>query len=124
MKLAIGDVVRGRDALALGTVAGVTSTDTGRLVMVQLPDGGFHFSDPGSLIVVARRTAPTTTGRNVVALLAFGIALFAAFVGCRSARELGADWLLAFLSGLGGHTAVMAAYQWWLRLTGPRRFRV
>ncbi|MFD0386006.1 hypothetical protein ACFQ2B_37345 [Streptomyces stramineus] len=53
-----------------------------------------------------------------------GIALAAAFIGCRSAEELGADWLLTFLAGLGSYQAVVSAYQCWLHLTGPRRFRV
>ncbi|MEV6671080.1 hypothetical protein [Streptomyces sp. NPDC051162] len=124
MKLAIGDVVRGRDDADLGVVAGIVNHGNAKLVMVQGSGGMPHLAAPGALVVVARRVQSTTTVQGVVALIAVGIALLAAYIGCRSARELGADWLLTVLSGLGGYAAVMGAHQWWVLLTGPRRLRV
>ncbi|GAA0372285.1 hypothetical protein [Streptomyces blastmyceticus] len=124
MKLAIGDVVRGRDDADLGVVAGIVNHGSAELVMVEGPGGMPHLARPSKLVVVARRVQPTTTVQGVVALIAVGIALLAAYIGCRSAQELGADWLLTVLSGLGGYAAVMGAHQWWVLLTGPRRFRV
>ncbi|GGP72454.1 hypothetical protein [Streptomyces abikoensis] len=124
MKLAIGDVVRACDDKALGTVAGVVGRGREKLVMIHGYGGMRRFTEPGGLELVARHTAPMTTGRQAVALIALGLALLAAYIGCRSARDLGASWLLSFLAGFGGYGAVMTAYQWWFRLTGPRRFRV
>ncbi|MFF4735053.1 hypothetical protein ACFY2W_04005 [Streptomyces sp. NPDC001262] len=124
MKLAIGDVVRVRDDKALGTVAGITDRETERLVLVRVPGGGTCITEPRELTIVARPVAPMTTGRSVVALFALGVALVAGFISCRSAQELGASWALTLVSSLGGFCAVMITYQWCLRLTGPRRFRV
>lgn len=124
MKLAIGDVVRARDDKALGTVAGVVGRGNDRLVMIHGYGGMRRFTEPGGLELIARHTAPMTTGRHIVALIAFGLALLTAYIGCHSARDLGASWPLSFLAGFGGYGAVMTAYQWWFRLTGPRRFRV
>ncbi|QLE73969.1 hypothetical protein FGW37_22430 [Streptomyces rectiverticillatus] len=124
MKLAIGDVVRGRHDVALGTVAGINEHTDGRLVVVWMPGGGFRLLEPSALSVVARCSAPSTPVRSVLALLVLAVALFAGFVSSRSVGELGADWLLILLAGLGGCTAVVIPYQCLLRLTGPRRFRV
>ncbi|MEU5424319.1 hypothetical protein AB0H73_01735 [Streptomyces olivoreticuli] len=124
MKLAIGDVVRGRDGADLGVVAGIVNHGSAKLVMVEGPGGMPHLATPSALVVVARRVQPTTTVQGFVALTAVSVALLAAYIGCRSAEELGADWLLTVLSGLGGYAAVMGVHQWWVLLTGPRRFRV
>lgn len=124
MRLAIGDVVRHRGDMALGTVAGVASHDRGNLVLVNVSGEGIRLSHPDALDVVAQRPAPTSTARGVVALLALVLAVAATVIACRSAAEQGADWLLTVLAGLGGYTAVASAYQWALRLAGPRRFRV
>lgn len=124
MQLAIGDVVRDRSDFALGTVAGIASQSSGNLVALQLSGGAVRLVEPDDLDLVARYAKPTTTGRSVMTLAVLVVAVLAAYVGCRSALNLGADWPLAFLMGLGYHTAVMTAFQWWLRLTGPRRFRV
>ncbi|MCD9144335.1 hypothetical protein [Streptomyces albireticuli] len=120
MKLAIGDVVQGHHEVALGTVAGITDHGDGKLVVVRVPGGGLRLLEPNALTLIARRTMPVTRGRSVATL----IALIAAFIGCRSADDLGADWLLTVLAGLGSFKAVVIAYQCWLHLTGPRRFRV
>ncbi|RLV01335.1 hypothetical protein CTZ27_12600 [Streptomyces griseocarneus] len=125
MKLGIGDVVRDRNGnTLLGSVAGITSQENVTYVVLRLPGGGKHLADPSSLQVMARRAEAPTTGQSVVAVIALLISFFAAYVGCRSAQNLGADWLLTVLCGLGGYSAVMTVFQMWLRLTGPRRFRV
>ncbi|UQI47879.1 hypothetical protein M1P56_27860 [Streptomyces sp. HU2014] len=124
MKLAIGDVVQGHHEVALGTVAGITDHGDGKLVVVRVPGGGLRLLEPGALTLVARHAMPVTPGRSVAALIVLGIALVAAFIGCRSAEGLGADWLLTVLAGLGSYKAVVLVYQCWLHLTGPRRFRV
>ncbi|MEU5418752.1 hypothetical protein ACH4UT_28630 [Streptomyces sp. NPDC020799] len=124
MKLAIGDVVRGHDDTDLGVVAGVVNQGASCLVMVEVPGGMRRLAAPGALVVVARSVRPTTPVQGVVGLIAVIIGLLAAYIGCRSAQELGADWLLTVLSGLGGYTLVMTAHQCWVTLTGPRRFRV
>ncbi|MBB5117572.1 hypothetical protein AF335_03410 [Streptomyces eurocidicus] len=124
MKLAIGDVVQGHHEVALGTVAGITDHGDGKLVVVRVPGGGLRLLDPSALTLVARRAVPTTPGRSVAALIVLGIALIAALIGCRSAEDLGADWLLTVLAGLGSYKAVVITYECWLHLTGPRRFRV
>ncbi|MGW1076544.1 hypothetical protein [Streptomyces sp. NPDC002537] len=124
MKLAIGDVVRGRDETDLGVVAGIVDHGSAKLVMIEGPGGTRRLAAPRTLVLAARHVEPTTTGQSILALIAVGVALFAAYVGCRSARDLGADWLLTVLSGMGGSTAVMTVHQCWGFLTGPRRFRV
>lgn len=124
MRLAIGDVVRDQTDLALGTVAGVTNHSGGSLVAVCLPGDAVRLCRPGDLDVVARHVRPTTTRRGVIALGVLIVAFLGAYVGSEWAWTLGADWPLILISGLGGYTAIATAYQWALRLTGPRRFRV
>lgn len=124
MRLAIGDVVRDRNDLALGTVAGVTSHPGGSLVAVYLPEDAVRLCAPSDLDVVARYARPTTTRDGVIGLVVVILGLLAAYLGSDAAWEQGAGWLLALLSGLGAWTAVMTAYQWALRLNGPRRLRV
>jgi hypothetical protein len=124
MQLAIGDVVRDRNDLVLGTVAGVTNHPGGGLVAVYLPGDAVRLCHPSDLDVVARYVKPATTRQGVIALGVVILGLLAAYVGSDAAWEQGAGWPLVLLSGLGPHTAVMTAYQWALRLTGPRRFRV
>ncbi|MEW2029673.1 hypothetical protein AB0901_03980 [Streptomyces roseifaciens] len=124
MKLAIGDVVRARHDVALGTVAGINEHTDGRLVVVRIPGGGFRLLEPSALSIVARCATRPTPARTVLTLVVLAVALLVGFISCRSAEELGADWLLILLAGLGGCTAVAIPYQCLLRLTGPRRFRV
>ncbi|MFC5719613.1 hypothetical protein ACFP1Z_05395 [Streptomyces gamaensis] len=124
MKLVVGDVVRDRTDMALGTVTGVVNHGTDRLVAVRLPGGGQRFIEPRGVAIVARRVEPITTGRKVVAVFALVVGLLAAYFGWQAARDIGADWGLAILAGLGGYTAVVVQYQWWLRVSGPRRFHV
>ncbi|WP_369377394.1 hypothetical protein [Streptomyces sp. cg36] len=124
MLIAIGDVVRHRQDRTLGTVAGVSDEGDGNLVAVKLSGGALRFVRPYDLFVVAHAKRHPTAGQSAAAMITLAVALLVAFIGCRSAQVLGADWVLMFLSGLGGYSAVMSAYHWWYRLTGPRRFRV
>ncbi|WP_338677563.1 hypothetical protein V1460_34760 [Streptomyces sp. SCSIO 30461] len=124
MQLAIGDVVRDRSDMALATVAGLTTSAEGNLVALRLSGGGVRLAAPYDLDLVARYSRPPTAAHTVVSVLALVVALATAVVGWRSAWALGADWPLAFLTGLGCCTAVKLTFQSWVRLTGPRRFRV
>ena len=124
MKFAIGDVVRDRSTMTLGTVAGVAAHPSGALVAVQASGGGLRFAEPYDLDVLARHVAPMTRGRRVLGRVALALAAIAACIGCVSAQEVGAGWLLMFSAALGGRTAVMGTYRWALRLIGPRRLRV
>ncbi|MCC3769398.1 hypothetical protein [Streptomyces sp. UNOC14_S4] len=125
MKLGIGDVVRDRNGKTLlGSVAGITSQENATYVVVHLPGGEKRLAAPSTLEVVARRVASPTTGQSVVSLVVLLVGFLAAYIGCRSAQDLGADWLLTVLCGAGAYSAVMTLLQMWLRVTGPRRFRV
>ncbi|WKU47038.1 hypothetical protein Q3V23_24900 [Streptomyces sp. VNUA116] len=124
MQLTLGDVARSREDITLGTVAGIADHGEGKLVVLRLPNGGLSFVEPCSLVVVGRYAPPASTRRSVVALVFLGFALLVAYISCRSAEEVGADWLLTLFAGLGGFKVVAIAYQCWARLTGPRRFRV
>ncbi|WP_372408720.1 hypothetical protein [Streptomyces luteireticuli] len=124
MKLAIGDVVRDRADMALGTVAGLTSFGSEKCVTVQLPDGGLRLLAPGAMEVVGRHVVQPTAGQGIIALLSLVASLVVVFLSGRAAGDLGGDWLLTILCGLGGHYMVMLAYQWWTRFTSPRRFRI
>ncbi|WP_327190012.1 hypothetical protein [Streptomyces xinghaiensis] len=124
MLLAIGDVVRDRSDLALGTVAGVASHPDGPLVALQVSGGGLRLSQPYDLDLVARSSAPPTTSRRVLALLSVVLGVFVACLAAMSAQALGAAWLLTAFAALGGHTAVIGAFRSAVRLTGQRRFHV
>lgn len=124
MHLAIGDVVRDRSDMTLGTVVGLVTEVDGNRVAVYVPGSTVRLSDPYDLDVIARHAGPTATGRGLAVPVALILATFAALFGCLSARSAGAGWLPVLLSGLGGAAAVMTAYRCWARLTGPRRFRV
>ncbi|WP_202235463.1 hypothetical protein [Actinacidiphila reveromycinica] len=67
---------------------------------------------------------PPTSRRNAARAAGYVLAVLFAFVAGRSAREVGADWLLAFLAGVGGFSAVTTVVRWSARLVSPRRFRV
>ncbi|MFH8785039.1 hypothetical protein [Streptomyces roseoverticillatus] len=125
MQLTVGDIARSQEDLSFGTVAGVADHGEGKLVVLRRPNGGgLSFVEPCSLVVVGRYVPPASTTRSVVALVFLGLALLVAYISCRSAEAIGADWLLTLLAGLGGFKAVAITYQCWARVTGPRRFRV
>lgn len=124
MRLALGDVVRDRTDMAIGTVIGVTTQAEIRRVAVYVPGSPIRLTAPYDLDVLAHHSSPTARGRGWTALAVVVLAALAAVLGCQYARTAGADWLLMFLAGLGSFGTVTTAYQWWVRLTGPRRFRV
>ncbi|WP_327368689.1 hypothetical protein [Streptomyces sp. NBC_01217] len=124
MKLALGDVVRDRGDMALGTVVGVTSQTGVSLVAFYVSSGSVRLGEPDELDVVARYVKPPTKARRVLTRISAGLALAAAFLGGCSAQEAGADWSLTLLTSLGSYMAVAIAYHWGSRLADPRRFRV
>ena len=124
MKLAIGDVVRDHHDMALGSVVGVADHTDGKLVAFYVSGDSVRLSDPDRLDYVARRPQAMTKTRRILVRIAFVIAVLVAFISGHDARELGADWPLVLMTGLGGFTAVSLAFGWADRLAGPRRFRV
>jgi hypothetical protein len=126
MYLAIGDVVRDRTDLALGTVAGAAKNLDGTAVAVLVPgETSVRLCHPGDVEVVARYARPATARQGTIALVALLLGTVAAYFCAASAQGLGASWPLMCAASLGGFTAVMTAYQWITRLAeGPRRFRV
>ncbi|QKW07385.1 hypothetical protein HUT18_14320 [Streptomyces sp. NA04227] len=124
MKLAIGDVVRDRSDRMLCTVAGVTANANGVCVALVASGGGVRVAFPGDIDLVARRSTPVTLLRSLMAVVFLVFASFAGACGVIAAQDLGADWPLMFVTGLGSFSAVSLAYQLSLRLVGPRRFHV
>ncbi|GAA2650838.1 hypothetical protein GCM10010400_02620 [Streptomyces aculeolatus] len=125
MWLAIGDIVQERGGNnALGAVVGVAAHGTGRFVLVDIPGAGLRPMPPDELTVAARRPAPASTARGLVALSALVLAIVGTYVSCQAVQQAGAGWLLTFLSGYGAFTAVVTAHRGLQRITGPRRFRV
>ncbi|MBZ4321473.1 hypothetical protein [Streptomyces huiliensis] len=123
IKLSIGDVVRDRGSMTLGTVSGIAAQPTGNLVALQVT-GGVRLVEPEDVEVVARRSEPMTTGQAVVAGTVFVLALLVAYLGGNTVRGLGADWLVVGLTSLGGYMAVSYLYGFARRLVRPRRFRI
>lgn len=124
MQLAIGDVVRDRGDMTLGTVAGVTNQSSGNLVALQISGGSVRLAEPYDLVIVARHSTAMTAGQSAIALIVFFCALAAAVMGCWAAQQSGAGWPLMLLASFGSYAAVQSGFRWWLRLTGPPRFRV
>ncbi|WP_328914641.1 MULTISPECIES: hypothetical protein [unclassified Streptomyces] len=122
MHLAIGDVVRDRTTQALGTVAGVAGHPDGPRRLPGPAD--LHLAEPADLDIVARATVPATHRNSALRAAKYVIGVLFAFVAGHSAREIGADWVLTFLAGVGGFSAATAAVRWSARLVSPRRFRV
>ncbi|MGW6456287.1 hypothetical protein ACWF94_10235 [Streptomyces sp. NPDC055078] len=122
MRLAIGDVVRNRSDMEIGTVAGL-EFKTG-LVAMRLSGGMTRFASPRDLEIVRRCSQPMTTRHRVAALLVIGIALVAAYIAAHSVQILGGSLLLMSMAALGAYTMLDYAYAWVLRWTGPRRFSV
>ncbi|MDH2388171.1 hypothetical protein QCN29_05075 [Streptomyces sp. HNM0663] len=110
--------------MALGTVAGVATQSDGTFVALQVPGAGLRLIAPYDLELVARCARPMTAGRAVTALIAFGVAIAAGGISSQSVLEPGAHWSLVLFASLGAYTAVKSAFLLWLRLTGPRRFRI
>jgi hypothetical protein len=123
MRLAIGDVVRDRTNMALGTVAGIASHADGPLIAFQVSDD-LHLAEPEDIDIVARSATSATTGWKAARAVGYVLAALFSFVAGHSARDLGADWLLTSLAGAGGYSAATATARWSARLVSPRRFRV
>jgi hypothetical protein len=125
MWVAFGDIVQERGGSnALGAVVGVASHGAGRFVLVDIPGTGVRPMPPDVLTVAARRSAPASVARGLVALFALVVAVFVTYVSCQAAYEAGAGWPLAFLAGHGAFTAVATTHRGLQRITGPRRFRI
>lgn len=122
MHLAIGDVVRDRTDQAIGTVAGIATHPDGPLVAFQVSDD-LRLAEPDDLDV-ARVAAPASPRTRAVRTAGHLVAALFAYIAGHSAREIGADWLLTFMAGVGGWAVVGYSVRWSLRLTEPRRFRV
>jgi hypothetical protein len=123
MRFAIGDVVRDRSDQVLGTVAGVASHPDGPLVAVQVSED-LRLAEAEDLDLVARASGRGVPAGTALTIFGYTIASLLGYVATHSARELGADWTLSLLAGLGGFAAVTSAMRWALRLAGPRRFHV
>lgn len=122
MRLAIGDVVRDRTDMALGTVVDFAGQPGEHLVVVQVSRGVMRLTQARGLEIVARRRRPT---RRLLICFAFGLALLAAFAVGHGAWELGAGWPLTALAGFGGFTAVALVHSASGRLLDAlRRIRV
>ncbi|MFF2651701.1 hypothetical protein [Streptomyces sp. NPDC058045] len=123
MRLAVGDVVRDRTDMVLGTVARI-DRNTARRVVVHVPGSVTRAACAEDLEVVRRHTAPVTGRRQIAA----GLVLLAAVVtgGCcaHNVRVLGGSWLLAAITAVGAYEVFAVAFRVVRRLAGPRRFRI
>lgn len=125
MQLAIGDVVRDLDDLALGAVVGFgDDASVGRLVVLQLSGGVLRSAWPHNVELVARAATTMTTGRSVATLAVLVVAFVAGVFGCTAEQGLGAGLLLTVLTGLGSAYVVLLVSQLAARMTGPQRFRI
>ncbi|MET8981017.1 hypothetical protein ABZX85_35985 [Streptomyces sp. NPDC004539] len=123
MRLAIGDVVRDRTDLVIGTVARI-DYNAPRLVLMHVPGGFYRPVAVTDLEIVRRYSKPLTAKLRLAAVLVLVIALLTAYVAAHSVQLLGGSWLLMFMAALGGYQMHEIAFRLARRLTGPRRFRV
>ncbi|MCT9092614.1 hypothetical protein N4G70_27645 [Streptomyces sp. ASQP_92] len=123
MRLAVGDVVRDRRDLVMGTVIGLDSGNS-RLVVVQVPGQTVRVLPGRDLEIVRRYTRPRSTKHRVVALAVVVGALTAAYVAAHSVQLLGGSWLLMVAAALGTYTGLDTVYSLGVRLAGSRRTRV
>jgi hypothetical protein len=123
MHLTIGDIVRDRGDRTLGTVAGFAVHPDGPLVAVRVADD-LHLSEPGDLDLVGRAAAPAIAGDRALTVFGRGVATLLGYVAVHSAHDLGADWVLSLLAGVGAYAAVTAAVRCALRLIRPRRLPI
>ncbi|MFJ2743596.1 hypothetical protein ACIO3O_28550 [Streptomyces sp. NPDC087440] len=121
MYLAIGDVVRDRTDMELGTVIGRVP---GGCVALPMSGGAARLIAPYDLALVARRKPSTSTVSGVVDPVVLLVGLLAAYISGNSVQVLGGSWLLMFFASTGAFSFVVALYGWIIRLAGPRRFRV
>ncbi len=123
MRLAIGDVVRDRTDMALGTVARI-DINADRRVVVNISGGLSRPVPADDLEIVSRHTRPATNRFHVVAISFFLIALLAAYIAGHSVQSLGGSWLLTLMASVGAYELFESGFRCYRRLTGPRRFRI
>ncbi|OIJ89770.1 hypothetical protein [Streptomyces colonosanans] len=123
MRLAIGDVVRDRTDMVIGTVARIDMNEAGRVVLT-VPGGFPRLVAVADLEIVSRYSKPPTAKLHLAAVLVFLIALLTSYIAAHSVQLLGGSWLLTFMAGLGAYEIYSIGFRWCCRLTGPRRFRV
>lgn len=123
MRLAIGDVVRDRTDMVIGTVARIEINEA-RRVLVNVPGSFPRPVSAKDLEIVSRYTQPATARLRLMAVFVFLVALLTSYVAGHSVRLLGGDWLLTFMAALGAYEIYEIAFRWARRLTGARRFRI
>ncbi|HEY8981115.1 MAG TPA: hypothetical protein VIU15_16180 [Streptomyces sp.] len=123
MRLAIGDVVRDRTDLVIGTVVRIDH-NAARRVVLNVPNGSYRLAAVTDLEIVRRYSKPPTAKLRVVAVFVFVVALLTAYVAGHSVQLLGGSWLLTAMAALGGYQMHEIAFRLGRRLIGPRRFRV
>jgi len=123
MRLAIGDVVRDRTDLVIGTVVRIDH-NAARRVLVNVPGGYYRPVAVTDLEILRRYSKPPTVKLRLAAVVVLVIALLTAYVAGHSVQLLGGSWLLTFMAALGGYQVHEIAFRLGRRLTGPRRFRV
>ncbi|MFD3885038.1 hypothetical protein [Streptomyces microflavus] len=124
MKLAIGDVVRDRSDLTLGTMAGVTVRNGTSVVALCVSGGALRLSAPHDLEFVARRVPVRRRADAIRDVVIFVLAAISACCGAIFAQDAGAGLGVTAFATTGGFTTVLAAYGFGKWLVGPRRFRV
>lgn len=124
MQIAIGDVVRDRSDMALGTVTGVASLVGGSVVVIQLSGGELRQVQHYDLEVVGRGPEPKTVARGVVSFVVLAVSFVAAVLVGNAEMASGGSLLLAVLAAFGSSTAIVTAVQIIQRVADPRRIRV
>ncbi|MDH6119314.1 hypothetical protein [Kitasatospora sp. GAS204B] len=124
MQIAIGDVVRDRSDMALGTVTGVARQAGGSVVVIQVSGGELRQVRHYDLEVVARGPEPKTVARGVVACIVLAVSFVAGALAGDAEMASGGSLLLAILAAFGSSTAVMTAVQIIQRVADPRRISV
>ncbi|MFE4856107.1 hypothetical protein [Streptomyces sp. NPDC056670] len=123
MRLAIGDVVRDRRDLVMGTVIGLDSGNS-RLVVMHVPGQAVRVLPGQDLEIIRRYARPRTTRHRMVALAVVVGAVIAAYVAAHSVELLGGSWLLMGAAALGAYSGLDTVYRLGVRLAGTRRTRV
>jgi hypothetical protein len=123
MRLAVGDGVRDRSDMAIGTVASLDSYNT-RLVVVSVPGGTLRVTSGRDLELVRLCSPPMTSMHRLVAMLIVVAGVFVAYVAAHSVSMLGGSWLLMYMAALGAYMTFEIGYRVAVRSTGPQRFRV
>ncbi len=123
MYLAIGDVVRDRRDLVLGTVARIDINEGPRVVL-SVPGGFPRPAAADDLEIVSRYSRPATKRLRFMAVFLFLVGLLAAYIVGYSVQLLDGNWLLTLMASLGAYQPFEAAFRLYRRLTGPRRYRI